>query len=235
MKIFYRISDSGYKKEKPAFINNESCLRNFCSAFNDYIQDITIIADNISQATSQAIQKFIPSSQILNVSVGHGAGTFNIAFDMALTHADDEIVYFVENDYIHRRLAPVVLLEGFDVGFGFVTLYDHPDKYLDPDEGGNPFCLGKSEESRVYRSKNCHWKITNSTTMTFASRVRTIRQRSGTIRKWTAGTHPHDFQMFLSLRAEGEILGSAVPGYSTHGESKFLSPGVDWEAISRSI
>ena len=31
MKIIYRISDTGYKKEKPDYINNESCLRNFCN------------------------------------------------------------------------------------------------------------------------------------------------------------------------------------------------------------
>ena len=37
MKIIYRISDTGYKKEKPDYINNESCLRNFCNIFYEYI------------------------------------------------------------------------------------------------------------------------------------------------------------------------------------------------------
>ena len=36
------------------------------------------------------------------VSVGHGAGTFNLALDEALTLDDDEIVYFIENDYLHK-------------------------------------------------------------------------------------------------------------------------------------
>jgi len=48
MKIIYRISDAGYKKEKPEYINNELCLRNFCNIFYEHINDIYVIADNCS-------------------------------------------------------------------------------------------------------------------------------------------------------------------------------------------
>ncbi len=43
------------------------------------------------------IQKHIPRNFIEYVSVGHGAGTFNLALDEALQLADDETVYFIEN------------------------------------------------------------------------------------------------------------------------------------------
>jgi hypothetical protein len=60
--------------------------------------------------------------------------------------------------------------EGFELGASFVALYDHPDKYLDPSKGGNPYCEGGAEDTRVYLTTSCHWKITNSTTMTFAAK-----------------------------------------------------------------
>ena len=49
MKIIYRISDTGYNKVKPDYINNENCLKNFCNVFFDYIYDIHVIADNCSE------------------------------------------------------------------------------------------------------------------------------------------------------------------------------------------
>lgn len=231
MKIIYRISDTGYNKVKPEYINNEACLKNFCNVFFDYIHDILIIADNISEDTDNMIQRYISRDQILYVSVGHGAGTFNIALDEALKYAEDEIIYFVENDYLHRQLSPKVLQEGFELGAAFVALYDHPDKYMDPSKGGNPYCEGGAEDTRVYLTDSCHWKITNSTTMTFAAKVSTLKRVESTLRKWTVGQHPHDFQMFLDLRQQNELLITPLPGYATHGETAWLTPLTDWSKI----
>ena len=165
MKIIYRISDAGYIKEKPNYINNEKCLSNATNVFKNV--DWNIIADNCSDETLSMIQKY--QSQINTVSIGHGAGTFNLALDEALTYNEDEIVYFIENDYLHKTESQKILNEGFSLGASFVALYDHPDKYLDPILGGNPYCEGGGEDTRVYLTESCHWKITNSTTMTFAA------------------------------------------------------------------
>ena len=43
--IIYRISDSGYKKEKPTYINNENCLQNAVHIFKN--ATFYIIADNV--------------------------------------------------------------------------------------------------------------------------------------------------------------------------------------------
>jgi len=231
MKIFYRISDAGYNKVKPDYINNENCLKNFCNVFFDYIYDINIIADNCSESTMLMIKKYIDPICIEQVSVGHGAGTFNLALDRALKLPDDEIVYFVENDYLHQQISPIILGEGFDLGASFVSLYDHPDKYMEPREGGNPFCEGGAEDTRVHLTKSTHWKITNSTTMTFASKVATLKRTEPILRKWTSQQHPDDFKMFLELRKSNELLISPIPGYATHGEVKWLSPLIDWKNI----
>jgi len=231
MKIIYRISDAGYKKVKPSYINNENCLKNALQIFPWTEYDWSIIADNISEETDNMIQKYIPKNHILYVSVGHGAGTFNLALDEALQSPDDEIIYFLENDYLHKSGSDKILIEGFNLGAPFVSLYDHPDKYMIPENGGNPYCEGGAEDTRVYLTENSHWKITNSTTMTFASKVSTLKQVEHILRKWTTGTHPYDFQMFLELRENNKLLVTPVPGYSTHGETAWLSPLTDWSKI----
>ena len=229
MKIIYRISDAGYNKVKPDYINNENCLKNFVWVFGN--QDLHIIADNCSEDTLKMITKYVHPNRIEIVSVGHGAGTFNLALDKALQFPEDEIIYFLENDYLHKVNADKVLKEGFDLGASFVSLYDHPDKYIGPDQGGNPYCEGGAEDTRVYLTDSCHWKITNSTTMTFAANVSTLKRTENILRKWTNGTHPNDFNMFLELREQNELLITPIPGYSTHGETAWLSPLTDWSQI----
>jgi hypothetical protein len=229
MKIIYRISDAGYKKEKPKYIDNEKCLANATKVFKD--AEWYLIADNVSDQTNNMMQKYVPLNRTEYQSVGHGAGTFNLALDKAIKWDDDEIVYFVENDYLHKPNALNILHEGFELGASFVALYDHPDKYLDPSRGGNPYCEGGAEDTRVYLTDSCHWKITNSTTMTFASKVSTLRRVEPTLRKHTNGSHPNDFQMFIELRKQNELLITPLPGYATHGETAWLSPLTNWNEI----
>ena len=231
MKIIYRISDAGYSKVKPEYVNNESCLKNFCNVFFDLIYDILVIADNCSDDTIAMIKKYIDPVNIRKVSVGHGAGTFNLALDMALKYDDETIIYFVENDYLHKQGSPRILVEGLQLGYGYVSLYDHPDKYINKQNGGNPFIEDGGEVTRVMLTNSCHWKLTNSTTMTFASTVGTLREDESILREFTKGSYPRDFEMFLALRENQKGLLTPIPGYSTHGETAWLTPLIDWSKI----
>lgn len=231
MHIFYRISDSGYKKNKPNYINNEKCLYNFINIFSLYLENITIIADNICDNTYKIINKYIHESKIQKVSIGHGAGTFNLAMSQALQHDNEQIIYFVENDYLHKPKSDLILLDGFSTGADFVSLYDHPDKYIDPANGGNPYCQGGAEITRVYLGKLSHWKLTNSTTMTFATKVKTLKKTESIFKKYTNTEHPYDFDIFIELNSNKYTLISPIPGYATHGETDWLSPLTDWSII----
>jgi len=230
MKIIYRISDAGYSKVKPKYINNRNCLWNAVNTFQDVdFEDWTVIADNVSEETDVMIQGYIPRERIEYVSVGHGAGTFNLALDKALTFDDDEIVYFIENDYLHLPNSKKVLEEGLnEIGADFVSLYDHPDKYID---GANPYVQGGGEMTRVMLSTSSHWKVTNSTTMTFASKVKTLRKTENILREYTQGSYPRDFDMFVHLYNSAHYLVTPIPGYSTHGETAWLTPLIDWQKI----
>jgi hypothetical protein len=225
MYVIYRISDTGYQKDKPEYINNQNCFNNALRTFNKAFW--WVIADNVGDETKEFLDSKLKTVEY--VSVGHGAGTFNLALDIALNLPDNEIVYFLENDYLHKPEADKVIESGFDLGFDYVTAYDHPDKYLNPIEGGNPFCSGRAEDTRVYLGEYCHWKLTNSTTMTFAAKVKTLKEDEDVLRKYTNTTHPYDFQMFMELKQRGRRLASSIPGFATHGETEYLSPLTNWK------
>jgi hypothetical protein len=217
IKVIYRISDAGYNKVKPLYINNANCLQNAVRVFGK--ENFHVIADNVSEETKRII--------------GHGAGTFNLALDLALKQDEETLVYFLENDYIHKPNSDKIMLEGIGLGADYVSLYDHPDKYIPATRGGNKFVDEDGGEiTKIYLSESCHWKLANSTTMTFAGKVKSLKRDEEILRKWTnMGHYPRDFDMFLELRENGVSLMTPIPGYSTHGETAWLSPLTDWGKI----
>lgn len=224
LAIFYRISDTGYPKIKPSYINNENCLRNAVKHFPVEKNRWLVIADNCCEETLRMIRKYIPEENIDCRNVGHGAGTFRLAYQMAILLDDNTPVYFLENDYLHRDRACRVLLEGLETA-PYVSLYDHPDKYdsthFKVRQGG--------ERTRVLVTASSHWKYTHSTTMTFAALVKTLKKDKSIFDRWTLTKHPYDCEIFMDLAGKGRKLITPVPGYSTHGETAYLSPLINWE------
>ena len=213
MKVIYKISDGGYPKDKPKWFSKINCLKNALKHFKQ--DDFLLIMDNVSDNLKSEIEK-IYSGKAQLTSIGNPAGTFQIQMDHAigltniLMASDDEIIYFLEDDYVHKQNSQKILEEGFELGMDYVTLYDHPDKYLNPIEGGNPYCDGRAEFTRVFLGQNSHWKITNSTTGTFAAKVKTLKEDA-------------------SINKKGRRLVSSIPGYSTHCETRWLTPLTNWE------
>jgi len=135
---------------------------------------------------------------------------------------DDQIIYIVENDYMHIDGWAEVLIEGFECG-DYVTLYDHPDKYADYE----------GLKSEIFVTKSCHWRTIPSTTNTFAVKYGTLKEDID-LHKYYAeyGIQglAHDHTKFLDLGNKGRRIVSSIPGYSTHCNN-YLSPCVDWSKI----
>lgn len=233
MKAIYRISDGSYIKDRFHFATKRACLRNFLRVFNPSTDDLLIIADNVHEETWRMVNELHPHT--IRANICHGAGSWRYgAFDIALKeYPDHEIVYFVEDDYLHLPDSQKILLEGMAVA-DYVSLYDHYDKYLSADRGGsNPFIKYGGEVTRVIRTKSSHWKLTNSTTMTFATTMSILREDQAIWAECTQGHHPQDFQAFVHLARKRRTLITPIPGYSTHCEPRFASPGIDWEKVAR--
>lgn len=233
MIVLYRISDGGTLKNKLPFANKMHCLDNFCSVFKD--ETIIIFADNCKQETLDKLKTF--SGKIIETSLGN-SGSWRYCVDYAIKNFDDEeIIYLMEDDYLHFSNSPRLIKEGLDIA-EYVTLYDHPDKYINKTEGGNPLVKGGGEPTRVLLSKSSHWKITNSTTMTFAARVKTLKADRNIWQLATSRKIPKDYLAFKFLGGHGSLLFklfgkkrrliSPIPAYSTHIETAALAPLRDW-------
>ena len=233
LKVILRFNDSNTNnKIKPPYITEENCLKNLVRHFSiENFIDIMIFADNISDESYDMLLKHVLKSQIKRINIGTDAGTFRDSLEYALTLDDNYYVYFAENDYLHREGSREVLLDGLkNIGASFASLYDHPDKYLSAKKGGNPYIEDdEGEVSKVYCGKYCHWKLTNSTTMAFATSVKTLKQVKHIIKTYISDDHSFDFNMFIEIREMNKSIITPIPSYSTHGETAWLAPLIDWE------
>lgn len=252
MKIIYRISPegAGYKKNKPNYVNNENCLKNFIKVFG--ADDILILFDedycikNYESVDPNVQQSILDFDMLIEscdnnyidyrfIQAGSSAQSFNEALKIALTYEDEEIVYFVENDYIHKFGAKNVLQNVFETNICdklFVSLYQHPDKFLHSNFGGNPFVNANGGYNTIlYASQDCYWNVVDSTTMTFATKVKTLKECVSIIKEFTFGDYPFDAPMFWKLNKNGCKLVTPLPTFATHGETEWLSKFEDWEQI----
>lgn len=136
--------------------------------------------------------------------------------------SDDDVLYFVEDDYVHRPGWLAVLREAFEHDVAdYVTLYDHPDKY---DAGVYPHL-----QCRMTVTPSSHWRSTPSTTNTWAVRLRRLRADLG-VHQWftSAGDDHEDHNKFVALAAGGARVASSVPGWSAHCQAGCLSPVLTW-------
>jgi hypothetical protein len=231
--IIYRISDSGYPKIKPPYINNENCLKNAICVFPIDKCKWIVIADNVGKPTLAMIKKYIPDDCIYEVSVGHGAGTFRIAYELALGYSSNSFVYFLENDYLHKKEAFHIITEAVTLNLSdYYTLYDNPDKYSYSLCSKNPFIINGGEKTNVILSKYTHWKYTNSTTMTFGAFVDVLKKDKNIFWRWTYKKHPYDFDIFVELSLfKNRKLISPLPSLSTHGETDYLALLINWYEV----
>jgi hypothetical protein len=231
MKILYRISDGGNAKAKLSFVyDKKRMFLHFIKTFQKH--DIYVFADNVSEETFQFLKEnYNRHDKIFRISLGNAKSfmfTLHFAF---LNFSDEEKVYFAEDDYVYTKSAADVIEEGLNIA-DYSSGYDHPDKYINANEGGNPFIEKGGESTRVMITNNSHWKLTNSCCMTFASTVKTLKEDYELYLKncsgWDPG-HPYDFGLFCDLYKKNRTLVSSIPGVSTHGEIMWLTKFVDWE------
>lgn len=227
MKVLYRISDGSYKKERFPHATKQGCLENFLKHFPS--EEVTVYADNVKDETYEWIKTY--NLEVIRTNGGSSAAGFRIVLSEAVKLAESEIVYFVEDDYFHLQNSRNILLEGLDRAH-YVSLYDHVDKYIPASMGGNPYIdEDAAEVTKVFLTKSTHWKLTNSTTMTFATRVSTLIEDKQIWEQFTVGTYPRDFDCFIHLRERGKTLATPIPGYSTHCEPRWAAPLIDWTNV----
>lgn len=206
--VIYRICDHRGGGTKIPQINKRQCFLNFIEIFGS--DNLTVIADNTRQETIDFLSRY--AGQIERTSLGN-SGTFVRALDMAVQYPDDQIVYLLEDDYLHLAKSPDCIAEGL-ARADYVSLYDHADKYMT--RSPNPLVSSGGENTKVILTKTTHWKYTNSTTMTFAAKAGTLKADQQVFRHYCTGPIPLDYHLFRKLGEFGRTLVTPIPSRSTH-------------------
>ena len=139
---------------------------------------------------------------------------------------DHDILYFLEDDYVHRTGWCEVLLEGLNLrGVNYITLYDHPDKYTAPQY--------ENLVSKIKVSESVHWRSIPSTTNTYAMLAKTFLKDIDIHRKFCdlGAGFTKDHEKFIELWQSNRTLYSCMPAYATHCEEGQLSPTIKWQKI----
>jgi hypothetical protein len=213
-------SVSQHKKRFPGF-SHELCYKNFKETFDPKEANLTYLFDAARGPLSEHFLK--NEKNVIQIQEGTEAGSFLRLLDHVskLDLHPETILYFVEDDYLHRPGWLPLLREGLKIA-EYVTLYDHKDKYF----------LYPELSSRIFVSEKSHWRTTPSTTNTFALRFKTLLRDLAIHRKFSENRAiTADHEKFCHLQRQGIILISSIPGWSTHAEPEFSSPCIDWQPL----
>ena len=242
--ILYRISSQGYPKVKFDGLSKLDCLDNLKKIFYDW--EFICVADNCDQDLLQKLKNNYKFNEFYETQLGN-PGSFWKLFDIALAQVNPEdILYFVEDDYFHLPDAPEILMEGLTY-FDYATVYDHPDKYQLPNRVVNPYAKKNrfSETTQVFRGDACLWRVSNSTTMTFALNGRTLKEDSDIWSLTGFLKRDCDFEIFTTITRQPILwrkkyfkfiwlkfrhflkqkryLGVSCPGKALHLETAYIS------------
>jgi hypothetical protein len=224
--IYYRISDKGNPKPKLPYADKFACLKNALAVFGT--ESFHIIADNCSPKTIAYIAEFSTTGgggvTFEETSLGNAASFVYMIEKLIANHDAGDLAYLIEDDYIHRPESKKALLEGLAIA-DYVTLYDHPDKYCLEESGDNPFNYKSLQKTRLYTTKSLHWRETNSSTMTFACNVKTLKEDYAVWKKFCGrGKTPKDMHAFMTITQNNfsDMLSFFLRGKKRRGEFKIM-------------
>jgi len=140
---------------------------------------------------------------------------------------DEQIIYLLEDDYLHRPGWSEVMLEGFEINSHYLTLYDFD------------FFIAKGWLCEIFTTPSSHWRAVPATTNTFACKYKTLIEDFGIHQKHSIdgvkeveGFHfSKDYDKFWELQNQQRYLISPMPGWSTHCDENHISPIINWKKV----
>jgi len=229
IKIFVRhcnFSSNSVGKSRPEWFSRENCWTNLKQT-SDLNTEINVMFDG----TPNKEHFLFGDKEGYNLICKHGgddARSFlNLLEYVHEQNIDDNtILYFLEDDYYHKSGWTDIMREGFKfIGVDYITLYDCSDKYWLP--------MYDQLQSKIIATPSSHWRTTPSTTNTYAMLASTFKKHYNIHKEYCdlEKGYTRDHDKFLRLWNEGSNLISCLPGYSTHCETEYLSPCINWKNI----
>lgn len=219
MIVFYRMCDIPSTNPAPIYQENKArlnrlCLESFVNTYADIKPRIVFLNDHCPSSYETLERLIVPKDWHIDIVTSERGinGSCIAQYDLAreMTTQNDECILFQECDYFH--LAPIT--EHMIHALRFVSPYDHPDKYE------------RGEVSKIVIADNHHFKVTESTTSTFATTRADFLHHAGTFYQFGYIDH----ERWLALRAQGVTLYSPIPTLATHMVASCLSPAISWNS-----
>lgn len=243
MKInfIYRSAPGNSKKHtRPEYFDKAACLKSFISAYNNVPDankgDVIFLNDGELDSDIRSLMDSMEAEIIQLGGIGNSS-SLRYAHNIGMTKEweEQDLIYFAEDDYIYMENAFAYLLNAADdlADGHYFTLYDHPDRYTRKDDVNDGY-------SKVFVSRDCHWRTVESTCQTYGARIRSFRKDSWIHRLGTSLNTPRGREMFRAVQGIGKYFWkfpkhkvlSPMPSLCTHMETEFLAKNVDWEATS---
>ena len=221
-------------RSRPIWFNMRKVFQNFIDTLDPDIVNYTIVYDEFYGDIKKT---FLSNEKNVKI-VNHGSecDSFLSTLDLITSKNfdDDQIIYLLEDDYLHKPGWCNILLEGFDdkvnkekFSNNYITLYDFNYFY------------GRGYLCDLFLTKSCRWRAVPATTNTFACTYKTLKEDMDVHIKYSS-THAHekdgsyysrDYKKFYELQESKRYVLSSIPGWSTHCHPKHLSPFIDWKEI----
>lgn len=214
-------------KPRPEWFSYEKCFK---SLFDKDV-DITVLFDG-EVPGDHFVKNY--DVKIVEIEAGSQQSSFvkMMEYIKGLNIPNNDIIYLVEDDYLHKPGFPKILMEGFQTNADYVSLYDHCDKYIP----GYYEQFAKGFPVQIVPSPSIHWRTTPSACMTYAVKKATFTRDYDIYYKYSTGEYIkkpfYDHEMFCELWNSGKSLISCIPAYSTHCDFEGIAPVVNWAAIT---
>jgi len=226
------------QKHRPSWFSYDLCLsnvlktithRNFAGKVHFTLwHDGALIPNSLSNNVLAAIATAEQSGVVFNAVCGEfGSGAksahdlhYHLAGNTGI--ADDDLVYTLENDYLHQDgwLEKVYELANSSIPFDYISLYDHVDNYV--------LNVHKNFKNQMFYTRNQLWRTCFSTCYSKLARCRTIREDLAILLKYD------DFLACALFNLKNRVLMVSTPGLSTHAMTGLESPAIDWNRIANS-
>lgn len=207
---------------RPSWFNYERCFRNLLHTIKGKNVELHLIMDG--NVDDGFMKKYKDYFTLHTIQAGSDQKSFNKTWEIAnsLDTKDDELFYFLENDYVHVNHWVENTIDVFKTNPGlmhYVSLYDHNDKYIHEDYA--------NLVSKVYCFPKQHWRSTPSTCGSFIISKQLLKADMDVHTSFDG-----DHEKFLHLgEKRGRAILTPLPSLSTHSVRNLEAPTIDWESI----
>jgi hypothetical protein len=175
LHVVCRSTGGENKKERPSYYSKVMCLVSLLRSIAEASQEIDVVFLNDGPVPEDRLALMAQAGEVMELPEVGRVRSYWAALGLLATRKwdDGDLVYFVEDDYLHLPNALETLIAAAEElpWAPYFTLYDCPDRYTRSDDadGGR---------ARVFIGGRHHWRTVESTTHTFAARVSVIRADS---------------------------------------------------------